>query len=113
MKVLATIILLLTSFMSISGVVTQGSLKVKKILTGYPEGEIYFLVDRQPVNPNNCTLTAPGHMMLLAVDPKRSDVSQVLSVLLTAKASSSNIEIQVYDDYCRGNYGVIRRIAIY
>lgn len=94
-----------------AGQVTQGDLKVTKVMAGYQEGQIYFYVDKTPQNPKNCSSTNDGKV--LVVDPNRSDVSHVLSVLLTAKASNSSVEVQIYDDYCYGGYAAIRRVAVY
>ena len=95
-----------------AGQVTQSDLKVSKIMAGYQGGEIYFFVDKDPVNPKGCGNPKSGYKILI-VDPLKSDVSQILSVLLTAKASQSKIEIQVYDSYCLGDHAVVRRVAIY
>ncbi|CCO50084.1 exported hypothetical protein [Vibrio nigripulchritudo SOn1] len=112
MKKLFVLLSALFSFALSAGQVTQTGLKVTKVMAGYPNGEVYFYVDKLPKNPKNCANPRSNHNILV-VDPKRSDVSQVLSVLLTSKASHSNIEIQVYDDYCLNDYAVIRRVAVY
>jgi hypothetical protein len=81
-------------------------------MAGYQGGEIYFFVDNELVNPSGCESLKSGCKILI-VYPSSSNVSQVLFVLLTAKASQSKIEIQVYDNYCLGYHAVIRRVVIY
>jgi hypothetical protein len=95
-----------------AGTVTQGNVNVVKVLAGYTSGEVYFYTDIAPVNPNNCSITNDNNK-ILAVDPSKSNVDQVLSILLMAKASNAKLEIQVYDDSCYGSYAVIRRVAVY
>ena len=95
-----------------AGQVTQGGLKVTKVMTGYSGEEAFFLVDEVPSNPNECVGTTSTYHVL-AVDPSKSNVDQVVSILLTAFASGKNIEVQVYDDSCFNGHAVIRRVAIY
>lgn len=111
-KALLLLAIMFISSVAYAGQVTQSGLKVSKVMTGYQGGQIYFLVDKKPVNPKGCRSPDEGYNALV-VDPQKSDVSQVLSVLLTAKVSRSNIEIQVYDDYCFDDYAVLKRVAIY
>ena len=112
MKIFALLIsALLTATPCLAGQVTQGDLKITKAMAGYQEGQIYFYIDKTPQNPQNCTHTNSENV--LVVDPNKSEVSHVLSMLLTAKASNANVEVQIYDDYCYGGYAAIRRVAVY
>ena len=109
----ACLLLLVATFSSaaLSGVVSQGELKVSNVMAGYATGEIYFAVDNTPVNSANCSNTSENNMVLI-VDPDKSDVSLVLSILLTANTIDKEIDIQVYDDACKNGYAVIRRVKI-
>lgn len=100
------------SVAAISGQVTQGDLQVTKVMTGYSSGEAFFFVNKEPANPSGCSNTASSSF-ILAVDPDKSDVEQVLSVLLTAFVSGRHFEVQVYDNTCFSGHAVIRRVAIY
>ena len=80
-------------------------------MAGYANDEVFFYIDKAPKNPNGCSHSDVSN--ILVVDPNKSNVSLVLSILLMAKATDSSIEIQIYDNTCSGNYAVIRRIAIY
>lgn len=112
MKIYAFIIaMLLITAPCLAGQVTQGDIKITKVMAGYQDGQVYFYIDKTPLNPQNCTQSNNGKV--LVVDPNRSDVSHVLSVLLTAKASNANVEVQIYDDYCYSGYAAIRRVAVY
>lgn len=100
------------SFSAFAGQVTQGGLKVTKVMAGYDGGEVYFLVDRAPLNPKECASTTSSYYVL-GVDPLKSNTDQVISVLLTALLTGKQVEIQVYDDDCLNQHAVIRRVAIY
>lgn len=95
-----------------AGQVTQGGLKVTKIMTGYSGGEAFLVIDKTPLNPNDCSATT-STSKTLAVDPSKSDVDQVISVLLTAFTSGKDVEVQIYDNSCFNGHAVIRRVAIY
>ena len=95
-----------------AGHVTQSGLKITKVMAGYEGGEIYFFVDGIPKNPKGCASPNTGYNMLV-VNPAKSDVPQVLSILLMAKAADSSIEVQIHDDQCFLNNAVIKRVAIY
>ena len=109
----ACLLLLVVTFSSVAlaGVAGQGGLKVSNVMAGYATGEIYFAVNNTPVNPANCSNTSENNMVLI-VDPDKSDVSLVLSILLTANTTDKKIDIQVYDDVCKNGYAVIRRVKI-
>lgn len=109
------IIILLLALMSLplaAGQVTQSNLKVTKVMAGYSNGEVYFFVNKSPLNPKGCDAPKVNYN-ILAIDPARSDINQALSILLMAKATNMNVEVQIYDDYCFNNHAVIRRIALY
>lgn len=106
------LLMVLTSPFAVAGKVTQDDLKVTRVMTGYLSGEAFFLVDKPPANPNGCPGTTASYYVL-AVDPSKSNVDQVVSVLLTAFVSGKNVEVQVYDDDCFSGHAVIRRVAIY
>lgn len=109
---IAIFLLALISLPLAAGQVTQSNLNVTKVMAGYSNGEIYFFVNNPPLNPKGCT--APkGNYNILAVDPARSDINQVLSILLMAKATNAKVEVQIYDNDCFNNHAVIRRVAIY
>ncbi|WP_157771171.1 hypothetical protein [Shewanella algae] len=112
MRNFVILFIVLFPFSLVAGQVTQSNLRVTKVMAGYSGGEIYFFVDKLPNNPRKCANPYSDYNILV-VDPARSDISQVLSVLLTAKVSNSNIEIQVYDDYCFNEHAVVRRVAVY
>ena len=95
-----------------AGQVAQGDLKVTKIMTGYSGGEAFFLLEQEVLNPNDCSGTTPTNRVL-AIDPTKSNVDQVISVLLTAFSLGKNVEVQIYDNSCFKGHAVIRRVAIY
>ena len=94
-----------------SDVVQQGNLQVVNVMAGYANGEIYFYVDQTAVNHSNCSNTTSNNKIFM-VDPQKSDVNIVLSILLTANTTGKKVEVQVYDDGCNNGYAVIRRIKI-
>ena len=100
------------SGLSHAGYVTQGSLKVQRVQVGYAGGVMYFSIDKAPKNPRSCKNTSSSNR-LVAVDPSKSEVSQVLAVLLSAQATKSSVELQIFDDTCLNDFAVLRRIAVY
>jgi len=110
-KLLIVFYIIFLSLPANAGTVTQSNLKVTKVMAGYVNNEVFFYIDKAPKNPKECSHSEVSN--ILVVDPNKSDVSLVLSILLMAKATDSSIEVQIYDDTCSGNYAVIRRIAIY
>ena len=103
--------MLIMSSSVFAGTVAQGGLKVTKVMAGYQTGELYFHVDKDPLNPMECSNTS-NNDHIFVVDPNKSDVSHVLSVLLTAKTTGSEIELLIYNDACFRGYAVIRRVGI-
>jgi len=95
----------MSSYASHAGQVTQSDLNIVKVMAGYTGGEAYFFVNKDPLNPHQCSLTR-GAYRILAVDPDRSNVDQVLSILLAAQISGKKVEIQVYNDGCFNGHAV-------
>ena len=110
MRYVLTTLMFVISTTCYGGSVTQNGLRITKVLAGYDQGQIYFFLDNAPLNPQECIHSNSANVVV--VDPDRSDVSQVLSILLLAKASDVPIDIQVYDDYCLGGYAAIRRVGV-
>lgn len=90
---------------------TDNIYEVKSIFSGYEEGWVFFQIDGQVPNPNNCT-SGDGGNSILGVDPTRSNADQVLSVLLYAQATSQKVGFQIYDSSCVGSHRVIRRVRV-
>ncbi len=111
-KIFFIFVALVITLPSYAGQVTQGGLKVTKVLTGYSNGEAFFVLNNTPLNPNDCSATASS-FKTSAIDLAKSDVSQVLSVLLTVFTSGKEVEVQIYDDRCFSSHAVIRRVAVY
>ena len=110
MRYVLTILMFLISTVCYGGYVTQNGLRIAKVLAGYDQGQVYFFLDKPPLNPQECNNSNSANVVV--VDPDKSDVSQILSILLLAKASDLPIDIQVYDDYCLGGYAAIRRVGV-
>ncbi len=111
-RLLVTLIILCVTSPALAGQVAQNDLFIEKILTGYMDGEAFFVIDKEPLNPNDCSGTTATNSTL-AIDPAKSNVEQVLSVLLTALTTKKKIEVQIYDNTCYKGHAVIRRVAIY
>ena len=82
---------------------------VEDVYAGYEGGIIFFGVDSNVTNPNNCPA---GAQRIIGIDPNRGSVDHVLSVLLYAHASGKKVDIQVYDESCVGNHIVARRVKV-
>jgi len=80
--------------------------KVTSVFAGYLDKEAFFEIDGAGINPAECTGTP------IAIDPQKSDVSHVLSILLYAHASGKSVDLQIYNESCLGGHRVLRRIKV-
>lgn len=81
-------------------------LKVTAIYAGYSEKQAYFEVSGSIADPAEC-----GGQPI-KVDPARSDVGHVLSVLMYAQASEKTVDLHIYNESCEGGHRVLRRIKV-
>ncbi|WP_146171247.1 hypothetical protein [Saccharospirillum sp. MSK14-1] len=110
-KILFLITLLVVSHSAYAESYTEvNNLKVKSVFAGYEEGWAFFELESTVVNPNGCV---SGQNKIMGIDPERSDVDQVLSVLLYAHSSGRTIGIQIYNESCVYDHPVIRRVRVF
>ncbi|WP_196161756.1 hypothetical protein [Reinekea sp. G2M2-21] len=74
--------------------------KIVEIYTGYKEGHILFKTSGTHINPGSCS-----GFDLYSVEPDNADVQSILSVLLAAKMSGTDVKVAVDGDRC-GSAGV-------
>ena len=84
-------------------------LTINNVYAGYVEGHVFFDVDSDVPNLNNCSA---GGQRTIGADPARGNIDHVLSILLYAHAAGEKIDIQVYDQSCISNHMVIRRLKV-
>ncbi|WP_143247568.1 hypothetical protein [Agaribacterium haliotis] len=82
------------------------NLKVTSVYAGYIKKNAFFEVDSELSNNAGCTAKA------IAVDPERSDVEQVLSVLLYAHATGKLVDLQIYNESCFDSHRILRRVKV-
>jgi len=85
---------------------TTSDLKVTSVFAGYENNGAFFEVDGDAGSSASCSNGA------IAVDPARSNVNHVLSVLLYANATGKSVDLQLYNASCLDGHKVLRRIKV-
>ncbi|WP_444896763.1 hypothetical protein ACJJI5_09595 [Microbulbifer sp. EKSA008] len=89
-----------------------GGLDVVHVNAGYSDRDAYFTVGESvSENPAGCS-NGVGNEAVFAVDADRSDVNQVISLLLFAYSTGKEVNIQVWNDSCSSGFRVIRRVQV-
>lgn len=69
--------------------------KISEIYTGYTGGYFLFKTSKTHVNPAKCSNSA-----LYSVEPSKIDAQSVLSTLLAAKMSNTDVKIAISGSHC-------------
>lgn len=99
----------ISAFVNAESYTYVSGLTVNNVYAGYVEGHVFFDVNSDVPNLNNCSA---GGQRTIGADPARGNIDHVLSILLYAHAAGKKIDIQVYDQSCISNHIVIRRVKV-
>ncbi|WP_018016416.1 hypothetical protein [Teredinibacter turnerae] len=97
---LGTLLISFSSFSFSAADVWTDKVKIIEIYTGYKEGHILFKTSGAHINPGECS-----GFDLYSVEPGNADVQAILSVLLAAKMSGTDVKVAVDGNRC-GTGGV-------
>ena len=79
---------------------------VESVYAGYSDKIAFFEISGSAPNPNDCAGVP------IRVDPEKSDVNQVLAILLYAHAAGKEVDLQIYTDGCIDSHRVLRRVKV-
>ena len=95
----------------VANTVEQGPVKVQQIYAGYQNKNLFFSINDNPRNVNECPSTKPSNP-IIAVSPGLSDTNHVMSLLMMAKSMDLNVHLDLYSEQCYGTHVVLRRLYI-
>ena len=109
-----SLILTLLMLVSIStAIASELDAKVTAVMSGYSHGGIFFAIDKKVPNNGGCPKYGSSSKYVVGVDPNKSNVAHVLSVVLTAKTTGSIIDVRIYGSgACFEGWPVLDRIKV-